>query len=93
MSIAESLAVSHYDRARDQYSNAGIGFLADARRQNVALTRAKRALWVLGRADTLQCSEPWAAFISHCREQGRVIPVLGSHDDLLRTSPVLEGEK
>ena len=33
---------------------AGVGFLADVRRMNVGLTRARHALWILGHSSTLQ---------------------------------------
>ena len=40
-------------RASEPSLQSGIGFVADIRCMNVAITRAKQALWILGSAATL----------------------------------------
>jgi senataxin len=40
-----------------------LGFLNDYRRMNVAITRAKHFLWVVGNSRTLKRNEHWDAFI------------------------------
>ena len=47
----------------------GIGFVADERRINVGLTRARCSLLVVGNAEALKKDTVWASLMHHCREQ------------------------
>ncbi|OJD27124.1 hypothetical protein ACJ73_01491 [Blastomyces percursus] len=50
-------------------SNRGIGFLADIRRMNVGLTRAKSSLWVLGNSQSLVQGEFWNGLITDAQSR------------------------
>lgn len=54
-------------------NSSSIGFVADVRRMNVALTRAKLSLWILGNARTLQTNANWAVLIKDAKERNLVI--------------------
>ncbi|KAK1734284.1 DNA helicase [Skeletonema marinoi] len=47
-----------------------LGFLRDARRLNVAITRAKRGLIVVGDSAVLKSCRHWAALLNSCNERG-----------------------
>ncbi|GLC50926.1 hypothetical protein PLESTB_000447300 [Pleodorina starrii] len=53
--------------------SGGVGFLADVRRMNVAITRAKQALWVLGHFAALGREPAWAALLADAQERECVI--------------------
>jgi superfamily I DNA and/or RNA helicase len=50
--------------------NGEIGFLNDQRRMNVALTRAKKKMFVVGDSATISQHEFYASFISYCERVG-----------------------
>lgn len=53
-----------------------IGFLRDTRRMNVALTRAKSSLFVIGNGATLERSDAnWRTIVGDARERGFFINV------------------
>lgn len=49
-------------------SSVGIGFLSEWQRLNVAITRAKYGLWVVGHGDTLKTDKGWSSFIDYARQ-------------------------
>lgn len=61
--------------APDGINQSRIGFVADVRRMNVALTRAKLSLWVLGNTRTLQRDSNWAALVKDAKEREVIVPV------------------
>jgi ATP-dependent exoDNAse (exonuclease V) beta subunit len=53
-------------------SGGSLGFVNDLRRLNVALTRARHALFVVGSEASLSSSSDWAALLQDARERGSV---------------------
>jgi superfamily I DNA and/or RNA helicase len=50
-----------------------VGFLEDWRRANVALSRARTALVVVGHKGTLRTSKTWGAFLQHAQDRGCLV--------------------
>ncbi|KAG6555775.1 hypothetical protein Mapa_003016 [Marchantia paleacea] len=55
--------------------SGGIGFVADVRRMNVALTRARFSCWVVGNAATLQANASWDALLKNAKKRSLFFPI------------------
>lgn len=53
----------------------GIGFLADVRRMNVAMTRAKHFLFMIARCKSVVVNPYWSDLVAHARETKAVVKV------------------
>lgn len=56
-------------------SSSGIGFVADVRRMNVALTRARMSLWIFGNAKKLETNLHWVALVKNAKERNLFVSV------------------
>ncbi|KAK5577040.1 hypothetical protein RB653_001977 [Dictyostelium firmibasis] len=54
---------------------SGIGFLSDVRRMNVALTRPRSSLLILGNTKALSINKDWNELIKHTQDNKQLIPV------------------
>lgn len=59
-----------------------IGFLSDVRRMNVAITRARFAMMIIGHASTLSSDSLWGALVDHCQIKRCLFPVHHEHMDI-----------
>mgnify|MGYP003325392453 CR=1 FL=1 len=69
-------------------SNQAVGFLSDYRRLNVAISRAKRGLIIVGDLTTLQRDSYWCELINDLDELGCVLSVRRRTDGTLQWSQV-----
>ena len=61
-----------------------VGFLSDMRRMNVAITRAKIGLFIVGRADTLSINPTWSLLVDNARRtRNAYLELQSSSDDVL----------
>ncbi|XP_029975301.1 putative helicase mov-10-B.2 isoform X2 [Salarias fasciatus] len=58
-----------------------LGFVKNEKRFNVAVTRAKALLIVVGNPRVLNTDETWAHFISYCSDEGGYIPIQTEEDE------------
>ncbi|UIZ26508.1 hypothetical protein KXD40_002467 [Peronospora effusa] len=80
--IYSCVRTSHNSRTRrkkrrkennDKDGNVLDAFWADERRMNVAITRAKSSLWIVGNSTLLTQSFAWKALIQHMKDHNRYI--------------------
>ena len=78
---------------RAHSSNQNIGFLADIRRMNVALTRARFSLLVVGNAASLEGNRHWVSFVEYAKTHDCYISVASLSDiDRFASAPVSQEE-
>eukprot|EP00210_Caulerpa_lentillifera_P002220 g2133.t1 len=65
----KQLDVVIFSCVRGSLEASSVGFVSDTRRMNVAITRAKKALWILGNFRTLVKHPAWAALAADAEDR------------------------
>ena len=54
--------------------NSGLGFVSDVKRMNVALTRARYSMIIVGNSKSLESNPTWKALLDHAKEKNAIVP-------------------
>ncbi|XP_064607626.1 probable helicase senataxin [Liolophura sinensis] len=65
---------------RAKSESGGIGFLGNKQRLNVALTRARYSLFIVGCVESLTISEEWRAMMSNAQRRDKIVTVSSPSD-------------
>ncbi|KAL1829332.1 hypothetical protein ACET3Z_007744 [Daucus carota] len=84
--ILSTVRASKSCSAELKIHSGNIGFVADVRRMNVALTRAKFSLWILGHAKTLMTNKNWEALLKDAKKRNLVISSKQPYDSIFRSA-------
>ncbi|KAF8389472.1 hypothetical protein HHK36_026167 [Tetracentron sinense] len=82
--ILSTVRASDPNSTEPGINSSSIGFVADVRRMNVALTRAKLSLWILGNASTLQTNQNWSALFKDAKKRNLVISVTRPYECMFK---------
>jgi len=80
----KDVAIFSAVRGRQSKSNRNIGFVADERRINVGLTRARASMIVVGNASTLEVDENWSTLVASARARGCLWNAQAPYNDFIR---------
>lgn len=84
--LLSTVRAAHSSTGASEINSSSIGFVADVRRMNVALTRAKLSLWILGNARTLQTNHNWAALVKDAKERNMIVTAKMPYHSMFKTA-------
>lgn len=84
--LLSTVRAAHSSTGASEVNASSIGFVADVRRMNVALTRAKLSLWILGNARTLQTNRNWAALVKDAKERNMIVTAKMPYHSMFKTA-------